>query len=253
MAETTIEWTRSTWNPVLGCSRVSDGCTNCYAEKMSARQFHLKTPGYAGLTNGNVARPQWTGQVVLMPDRLEAQHRRKKGKLTFVNSMSDLLHAALPFDDLLKVVECIKATPQHVYQVLTKRPERLEELREKGLRWPDNVWLGVSVESEQYMERIDLLRDEQVTVRFLSLEPLLGPLPNLDLDGIHWVIVGGESGRRARPMDPEWVREIREQCIAADVPFFFKQWGGKRKKKSGRELDGRFWDEMPRGVYIPQK
>jgi protein gp37 len=224
-----------TWNPVTGCDKVSEGCRFCYAEAFAKR---LNGMGAAKYRNGF--------QLTLHPEVLQEPFKWKKPRVVFVNSMSDLFHKDIPVEYIQKVFGVMQQNPQHVFQVLTKRAEVLRYYdSEDLLTWPHNVWMGVSVESMKTMHRIDLLRQTGARVKFLSCEPLLGPLPDMNLDGIDWVIVGGESGRNARPMNPEWVQEIREQCLAAGVPFFFKQWGGKNKKRSGRELDGRVWDETP--------
>jgi protein gp37 len=232
--KTRIEWTESTWNPVTGCTKVSPGCKHCYAERMAKRLQAIGQPNYK---NGF--------RLALQPHMLELPLRWRKPQIIFVNSMSDLFHADVPEEYLRQVFDLMRRAHWHRFQVLTKRAERLAELG-PDLDWPENVWMGVSVESTSYRARIDCLRSVPALTRFLSLEPLLGPLPDLDLNGIHWVIAGGESGPRARPMDGDWVRDIRDQCQIADVPFFFKQWGGRNKKRAGRILDGRTWDEMPR-------
>ena len=228
-----IEWTDATWNPVTGCNKVSPGCKLCYAERPSKR---LKATGMVKYRNGFA--------VTLHPDTLETPLQWRKPRIIFVNSMSDLFHYKVPDRFVHDVFSVMEQANWHRYQVLTKRPERLAALSAK-LPWPQHIWLGVSVESNRYVDRIDLLRECGAATKFLSLEPLLGPLPHLNLDGIDWVIVGGESGPGARPMEAEWARDIRVQCIEAGVPFHFKQWGGVFKKRHGRELDGRTWDEMP--------
>jgi len=228
-----IEWTESTWNPLTGCTKISPGCKRCYAERMALRLQAMGQPNYA---NGF--------DLALHEDALALPLKWKKPQTIFVNSMSDLFHKAVPVDFILKTFDVMRCADWHQFQVLTKRSDRLLELSPK-LPWKPHIWMGVSVETFPYVSRIDDLRKTRAAVKFLSLEPLLGPLPRLNLEGIDWVIVGGESGPGARPMDPDWVVEIRDQCLAARVPFFFKQWGGTRKKKSGRQLDGRTWDEMP--------
>lgn len=228
-----IEWTDATWNPVTGCNKVSPGCKHCYAERLSKR---LKATGMAKYSNGF--------EVTLHPDTLEIPLRWRKPRSIFVNSMSDLFHVDVPEPFIREVFDVMERADWHRYQVLTKRADRVAELSD-ALPWPSQVWMGVSVESQAYAYRIDLLRETDAQVKFLSLEPLLGPLPHLNLDGIDWVIAGGESGPGARPMQPDWAREIRDQCIDAGVAFHFKQWGGVFKKRNGRELDGRTWDEMP--------
>lgn len=245
MTNTNIEWTEATWNPVAGCSIVSPGCTNCYAMRLASRLEAMGSEKYAGTTMQSGGRAKWNGTVKCHVASLDIPRRWKKGKLIFVNSMSDLFHEDVPLDFIQSVFKVMVETPQHTYQILTKRPERLEELAEH-LPWPDNVWMGVSVENADYAFRIDHLRRVGAKVRFLSLEPLIGPLDELDLTDIHWVIAGGESGPGSRPMEAEWVRSIRNRCVAADVPFHFKQWGGPKKKAAGRELDGRTWDQWPR-------
>ncbi len=226
--KTGIEWTDKTWNPTTGCTKVSPGCKHCYAEEIT-RRFQATFP---------------TGfQFTLHPGRLQQPRAWRSPSRIFVNSMSDLFHEDMPLAYLQQIFEVMQSCPQHVFQVLTKRADRLEELAPL-LPWPENVWVGVSVETQKYASRIDLLRQVPASVRFLSCEPLLGPL-DLNLDGIHWVITGGESGRGHRPIEVEWVRTIRDQCLAADVSFFHKQWGGTRPKSNGRLLDGRTWDEMP--------
>jgi len=233
-AKSSIEWTESTWNPVTGCSKMTDGCKNCYAERMTRR---LKAMGQVNYANGF--------RVTTHEHALCIPMNWKNPQMIFVNSMSDLFHAKVPQSFILKVFDVMKRTPWHRYQVLTKRSERLLELS-KVLPWQENIWMGVSVENSKCLKRIDDLRKTRARVKFLSIEPLLGPLPDMNLSGIDWVIVGGESGPGARYMDPEWVAEIRDQCLDADVPFFFKQWGGVNKKKAGRLLEDRTWDEMPR-------
>ncbi len=228
-----IEWTESTWNPVTGCTKISPGCKHCYAERMAKRLKAMGQPNYA------------TGfKLAVHPSTLELPLRWKKPKTIFVNSMSDLFHKDVPVHFIREVFGVMAAAHWHRFQVLTKRAERLRSLSSR-LNWCPNVWMGVSVESERYISRIDDLRATNAAVKFLSLEPLLGPLANLPLEGIDWVIVGGESGPGARAMAPGWVMDIKAQCAAAGVPFFFKQWGGVQKKKTGRLLEGRTWDEMP--------
>jgi protein gp37 len=228
-----IEWTESTWNPVTGCTKVSPGCKHCYAERMAER---LQAMGQTNYVNGF--------ELSLQPHMLDLPLSWKKPQTIFVNSMSDLFHEEVPLTYIRRVFDVMERCPQHRFQVLTKRAARLAELAPR-LPWPPNVWMGVSVESAQYRWRIRALREVPAAVRFLSLEPLLGPLGPLPLKGIHWVIVGGESGRGARPMDPAWVRSVQRQCQRAGVSFFFKQWGGTNKKKTGRVLDGREWNALP--------
>jgi protein gp37 len=228
-----IEWTEATWNPVTGCTKVSPGCKHCYAERMAKR---LQAMGQANYANGF--------ELTLQPHMLALPLRWKQPQTIFVNSMSDLFHVDVPLAYVRRVFDVMARAHWHRFQVLTKRADRLVELSPR-LSWPPNVWMGVSVESARYRSRIDRLRATGARLKFLSLEPLLGPLPDLDLAGIHWVIVGGESGPGARPMDPAWVIDLRDQCRRARVPFFFKQWGGTNKKRAGRTLEGRVWDEMP--------
>lgn len=291
---TKIEWTEETWNPVVGCSRVSPGCDHCYAIGVAHRAMQ---PAHVGLTIKRPGEPiDWTGTVRIMPERLGQPLRWRKPRRVFVNSMSDLFHPDVPADFVAQVFDSMGLAPQHTFQVLTKRPQLMatmlhrlkagEFVNAQGLLdvhpqplaaylgdWPlPNVWLGTSIESDRYAFRADHLRATPAAVRWLSLEPLLGPLPSLNLDGIDWVVVGGESGPGARPMHPDWARDIRDRCVAAGVPFFFKQWGDwapdqrdviewqeaadpeginlRRvgKKAAGRVLDGRTWDEYPGGA-----
>lgn len=238
-----IEWTEQTWNPTTGCTKVSPGCKHCYAETMAKR---LHAMGVQGYENGF--------QISILPERLSEPLRRKKPTIYFVNSMSDLFHEDIPFAFLDKVFEVIRQTPQHTYQILTKRSGRMRRFfMNKKRSVPENAWLGVSVENKKYgLSRIDDLRNVSATIRFLSIEPLLEDIGRLNLTNIHWAIVGGESGPKARPMKPEWVEKIKTQCQEQSVAFFFKQWGGwgadgkrRAKKANGRKLEGRTWDEMP--------
>jgi protein gp37 len=231
--QSSIEWTEMTWNPVTGCTKLSQGCKRCYAERMAKR---LVAMGNARYRNGF--------NVTLHPDLVDLPRRWRQPKFVFVNSMSDLFHEEVPLDYIQRVFATMRECPQHTFQILTKRSERLAELA-LHLPWPRNVWMGVSVENARVIERIGDLQQVPAAVRFLSLEPLIGPLDALPLEGIHWVIVGGESGPGARVMRPEWVEAIFRQCREANVPFFFKQWGGVRKDRTGRELGGRTYDEMP--------
>lgn len=228
-----IEWTEATWNPVTGCNKISLGCKNCYAERMSKR---LKAMGQKNYRNGF--------KLTLQPQMLRLPLQWKKPQTIFVNSMSDLFHKKVPVEYIQDVFDVMRHAHWHRFQVLTKRADRLEQVA-PFLDWTPNIWMGVSVESQQYVSRIDHLRRTGAKTKFLSLEPLLGPLEGLDLSGIDWAIVGGESGFGARPMLLNWVTNIRQQCHDADVAFFFKQWGGVQKKKAGRILEGRTWDEMP--------
>jgi protein gp37 len=229
----TIEWTEATWNPVTGCTKISPGCKFCYAERMAHR---LQAMGQLRYRNAF--------QLTLQPDAIDTPLKWKKPRVIFVNSMSDLFHKDVPVEYIKRCFDVMQEASQHTFQVLTKRPERVAALGPQ-LPWPKNVWMGTSVENEEYVWRVDSLRRVPAKIRFLSIEPLLGPIPRLSLRRIHWVIVGGESGPGARPMNPEWVRGLRDQCHAAEVPFFIKQWGGVNKKRTGRVLDGRTWDQMP--------
>lgn len=228
-----IEWTGSTWNPITGCVKISPGCMHCYAERMAKRLQAMGQPNYV---NGF--------KLAMHEHALELPLQWKKPQTIFVNSMSDLFLKNVPVGFIKRVFDVMGKASQHTFQVLTKRADRLYALSSE-LPWMPNIWMGVTVENSDYTQRIDHLRQTGAYLKFLSIEPLLGPIPNLDLDGIDWVIVGGESGPGARPMKPEWVMDIRNQCKRDGVPFFFKQWGGVRKKKAGRELEGRTWDEMP--------
>jgi protein gp37 len=230
---TGIEWTETTWNPVTGCTKISPGCKNCYAERMALRLQAMSQPNYR---NGF--------KVTLHERMLPLPLMWRKPRMIFVNSMSDLFHKDIPTSFIEKTFTVMRKASWHTFQVLTKRSERLLEI-EEVIDIPNNVWLGVSVECEDYLYRIDDLRKTGANVKFLSLEPLIGPLSGLDLNNIDWVIVGGESGPGARPIREEWVTDIRDTCLASNVPFFFKQWGGRVKKQTGRILEGRTWDQMP--------
>jgi protein gp37 len=235
MAQSSIEWTELTWNPVTGCTKVSQGCKFCYAEVMARR---LQAMGVEKYKDGF--------EVRIHPDTLDEPYKWKKSRVVFVNSMSDLFHPDVPIEFIQEVFRVMNENPRHVFQVLTKRTELLLEYDRQGLlNWAENIWMGTSVEDERVMHRIETLAKTKASTKFLSCEPLIGPLPEMNLAGIDWVIVGGESGHKPRPMKPEWVIDIKEQCEAANVPFFFKQWGGRNKKKNGRELMKRTWDEMP--------
>ena len=249
-----IEWTESTWNPIVGCTKVSAGCKNCYAERMAKRLGAMakgseasggnpgRTANYLRVINN---RGYWNGKLVLDDDAVEEPLSWKRPRVIFVNSMSDLFHEDAPFDFIQRVFSVMNRCPQHTFQVLTKRPHITAEYS-KHLTWTPNIWMGTSVEDALVTHRIKDLQRVGAKVRFLSVEPLLGPIPRLPLSGIHWVIVGGESGPGARPMEKHWVTRIRDRCLAQNVPFFFKQWGGVNKKATGRILDGRTWDQMPR-------
>ena len=228
-----IEWTESTWNPVTGCTKISPGCAHCYAERMAKR---LRAMGQVRYRNGF--------KVTLQPDVVDLPLHWKRSRMIFVNSMSDLFHKDVPTKFIKDCFAVMHRASQHTFQVLTKRPERAAELA-SDLPWPKNIWMGATVENADYVHRIHSLIQIPAIVRFLSLEPLLGPIPRLPLKGIHWVIVGGESGPAARPMQKKWILHIRNRCLAHQIPFFFKQWGGVLKSLSGRELDGKYWSEMP--------
>jgi protein gp37 len=233
LAQSKIEWTELTWNPTTGCNKVSQGCKFCYAEVMARR---LKAMGQEKYRNGF--------KLTLHEEALKIPYTWKTSKIVFVNSMSDLFHKDIPLDFIIRVFKVMNENPQHVFQVLTKRADILYEY-DKKLNWTHNIWMGVSVENEKELWRVDYLKKTKAKTKFLSLEPLIGPLTKLKLNEIDWVIVGGESGRKPRPMKPEWVYEIFEMCEKADVKFFFKQWGGTNKKKTGRILNGRTYNEMP--------
>ncbi|MEO8172745.1 MAG: phage Gp37/Gp68 family protein [Sediminibacterium sp.] len=233
MAQSSIEWTEMTWNPTTGCNKLSAGCKFCYAEVMAMR---LQAMGIEKYKNGF--------ELALHEDALDIPYTWKKSKVVFVNSMSDLFHKDVPLAFIQKVFKVMNDNPQHVFQVLTKRADVLLK-HHTHLKWTHNIWMGVSVENEKVMKRIELLRQTNARVKFLSCEPLIGPLPNMNLEGIDWVIVGGESGRTPRPMDVDWVLDIQQQCETIGTKFFFKQWGGTNKKKTGRLLNGRTYSEMP--------
>jgi protein gp37 len=250
-----IEWTSSTWNPVVGCSKVSAGCAHCYAERMAKRLAAMaraarrrgqdpgRTANYLHVVN---AQGGWSGRVFLDDAAITDPLRWGKPRMIFVNSMSDLFHEDVPLGFIQAVFNVMKRCPQHTFQILTKRPHAAAR-HSRHLDWTPNIWMGTTVESATVTHRVRHLRQTGAAIRFLSLEPLLGPIPRLPLAGIDWVIVGGESGPGARAMKPEWVRPIRDACVARGVPFFFKQWGGVNKKRAGRVLDGQTWDEVPLG------
>ncbi|MEM9251248.1 MAG: phage Gp37/Gp68 family protein [Planctomycetota bacterium] len=249
-----IEWTDCTWNPVVGCTKVSSGCANCYAERMAKRLVAIAKSNEAqGRAEGRLAnyrgvvdrRGRWNGSIYLDEAAVNDPLSWRLPRIVFVNSMSDLFHPEVPLSFMRRVFDVMNQTPQHTYQVLTKRPERAAEVAAK-LSWSSNIWFGTSVENQAVVDRVRQLQRVPAHVRFLSVEPLLGPIPRLPLTKIHWVIVGGESGPGARPMEAAWVAQIRDRCIERGVPFFFKQWGGVNKKATGRRLDGRTWDQMPR-------
>jgi protein gp37 len=233
MAYSKIEWTDSTWNPLTGCTKVSDGCQNCYAERMSKRLHAMGNPNYIN---------EFT--LTLHPDSLELPLKWKTPQMIFVNSMSDLFHESVPEEYIVQIFNIMEKANWHVFQILTKRSKRLLELSDK-LRWSQNIWMGVTVENEKYVNRIEDLQKTKAVIKFISFEPLLGPVTKPNLLGIDWAIVGGESGPHARPINPAWVRNIREECLLQKTRFFFKQWGGTNRKKTGRILDGKIWNEMP--------
>ncbi len=239
--KSSIEWTEATWNPLTGCDKISPGCKHCYAERMSKR---LKAMGQANYRNGFV--------LTLHPHVLEVPLRWRQPQMIFVNSMSDLFHERVPEAYIQQVFDTMRRAHWHQFQVLTKRSQRLREMSGR-IDWPANVWMGVSVENAKYKSRIADLQMTSARIRFLSLEPLIGSLGEMRLQGINWVIVGGESGPGARPMKPEWVLDIQRQCAEAAVPFFFKQWGGVNKKRAGRELNGRTYDELPQTQALPPR
>lgn len=246
---TGIEWTEATWNPVAGCTPVSPGCLNCYAARMALRLERVggsTAEKYRGTAKrARDGRPVFSGHIYLDDDALDIPRRWRRGRRIFVNSMSDLFHEGVPVEFIRNVFGVMRSCPQHQFQILTKRPERALLLADQ-LDWAPNVWMGTSVESVMYMHRVRTLQQlTAAAVRFLSVEPMLGPIPKLPLEGIHWVIVGGESGPGARPMKPEWVNQIHDRCRDYKVAFFFKQWGGVQKTRTGRELDGQTWNEMP--------
>src|SRR6185312_10974533 len=249
MADTSIEWTDATWNPVAGCMVLSPGCTNCYAMRMAARLNAMGMKKYRGLTRKSGKRAVWTGKVRLDRDALSIPADWKKPRRIFVNSMSDLFHDAVPAEFVAAVWRTMLTTPRHTYQILTKRPDRMADIT-ASLPVLPNVWLGTSVESVDYLARLSELRRVNAVVRFVSFEPLLGSVAAADLTGIQWAIVGGESGPRARPMSEQWVDEIEMACRSSGAAFFFKQWGGARKKTTGRHYRGRTFDEMPHEVLL---
>jgi protein gp37 len=244
MADTTIEWTDATWNPVAGCTVLTAGCTNCYAMRMAARLEAMGVDKYVGLTRKSGGRAKWTGKISLDHKALSVPAAWSRPRRVFVNSMSDLFHQDVPATFIADVWRVMQDTPRHTYQILTKRPDLMAEIVPMLARLP-NVWLGTSVEDARVLHRIDELRRVPAYVRFISFEPLIGSVAGSDLAGIHWAIVGGESGPNSRHMDPAWVGEIETMCRRAGTAFFFKQWGGKNKKVAGRLLNGRTYDEMP--------
>ena len=246
MAETSIEWTDATWNPVAGCTVLTAGCTNCYAMRMAARLEAMGAAKYGGLTRKSGGRAVWTGKIRLDEKSLTIPHSWSKPRKVFVNSMSDLFHPDVPAEFIARVWSVMRETPRHTYQILTKRPDRMAEVLLKppfGIL--PNVWLGASVEDGRVLDRLNWIRSVPAVIRFVSLEPLIGSVSDGDFTGIDWAIVGGESGPRAREMKPEWVDEIEAMCRQSGTAFFFKQWGGKNKKAAGRLLRGRTYDELP--------
>lgn len=239
-----IEWTEATWNPVAGCSVISPGCKNCYAMRMADRLAAMGQSKYVGLTRRSGGRAKWNSNINIDERSLMIPYNWRHGRMIFVNSMADLFHEGVPVDFIKRVFSVMHDCPQHVFQVLTKRSARLRDLSPE-LDWVPNIWMGVSVEDVDFVYRIDHLRSSGAAVKFISFEPLLSDLGEIDLAGMNWAIAGGESGPGARPMHPDWVRSIRDQCIRSGVAFYFKQWGGVSKKRAGRHLDGRTWDEYP--------
>ena len=233
MSKSKIEWTESTWNPVSGCTKISNGCENCYAERMAKRLQAMGTKGYED-----------GFKVTLHPDSLEKPLKLKKPQMIFVNSMSDIFHKEIDDEYIMKIFKVMNKAHWHTFQVLTKRPERLAQMANK-LNWTDNIWMGVTVEANDYVDRVDYLRNLDIKVKFLSVEPLIDSVDKMDYTGIDWVIVGGESGYGCREIEKEWVIEVKEKCEKDNIPFFFKQWGGVNKKKNGRLLDGKIYDGMP--------
>lgn len=245
MADTTIEWTDATWNPVAGCTIMSAGCTNCYAMRMAARLEAMGVEKYRGLTRKTGGRAKWTGALYLDESALYIPSTWSRPRNVFVNSMSDLFHPDVPADFIRKVWASMAATRRHTFQILTKRPDRMAEILKDGFDLLPNVWLGTSVEDHRVIHRLEELREVPAAVRFVSFEPLIGSVAGGNLDQIQWAIVGGESGPQARRLDPAWIDEIFDMCTDADTAFFFKQWGGVNKKAAGRSYRGRTWDEMP--------
>ncbi len=246
MADTSIEWTDATWNPVAGCTIMSAGCANCYAMRMAARLDAMGLDKYRGLTRKTGGRAKWTGEIRLDEAALTIPGTWSKPRNVFVNSMSDLFHPDVPVEFIRRVWDAMARTDRHTYQILTKRPDRMREVLRDGFHTLANVWLGTSVEDGRVLDRLDNLRMIPAAVRFVSFEPLIGSVSGGSLAGIHWAIVGGESGPNARPLSPAWVDEIFDMCAETDTAFFFKQWGGKNKKATGRTYRHQTWDEMPR-------
>ena len=233
MTKTKIEWTESSWNPITGCSKISDGCLNCYAEKMAKRLQAMGTKGYEN-----------SFDVTLQYHQLQRPLKMKKPQMIFVNSMSDIFHEKVPDEYILEIFSVMNQASWHTFQVLTKRPERLQNLKDK-ITWTENIWIGTTIESNKYVNRADFIKNTNAKIKFISFEPLIDSAKDIDLRGIDWAIVGGESGSGARIIKKEWIYEIKNKCEELNIPFFFKQWGGTNKKKSGRILDGKVYDEMP--------
>lgn len=236
--KTKIEWTESTWNPISGCDKISKGCDNCYAERMAYRLQAMGTKGY-----------EKGFAVTLHPEALNKPLKLKKSQMIFVNSMSDIFHDKVPDEFIFEIFDVMNKASHHTFQVLTKRPKRLEKLNDR-LKWSDNIWMGVTIEANEYVSRADYLRKCDAKVKFISIEPLIDSLDKLDYSGLDWIIVGGESGFGARPMQKEWLIDVRDKCKELNIPFFFKQWGGVNKKLAGRKLDGKIYDELP---YVEEK
>lgn len=253
MATSEIEWTEATWNPIAGCRILSPGCTNCYAMRMAARLQAMGMAKYAGTTRKSGNRHVWTGRINLDDGAINAPLGWKKPQRIFVNSMTDLFQDGVEEEIIGRIWNVMAQARQHTFQILTKRPERMREvLSRPSFPVLPNVWLGASVENHDYLDRIEALRPIRAAIRFISFEPLLGPIVAPDLSGIHWAIVGGESGPRARPMEKWWAEQLRDDCLRQDVKFFFKQWGGKQKKKTGRQLGERTWDDYPDNPALPR-
>ncbi len=251
MADTGIEWTESTWNPVAGCTVVSPGCTNCYAMRLAARLEAMGMSKYSGTTRKSGGRAKWTGRIKIEEQTLGIPLRWRRPKRIFVNSMSDLFHEAVPVEYIGRVWDVMERANWHTFQILTKRPERMRDVLDNAnFSVLPNVWIGTSVENSDYLPRIEELRKTRAIVRFISFEPLIGAIGTVNLANIDWAIVGGESGPKARPMEQTWVEDIQKQCLNQGAAFFFKQWGGTNKKKTGRALNGRTWDQYPSGVLM---
>ena len=247
---TSIEWTEKTWNPVAGCTVISPGCTNCYAMRMAARLQAMRVNKYKGLTRKSGNRAVWTGDIHCDEKALQEPLKWRKPRMVFVNSMSDLFHENVPLSFIKRVWDIMEQAPQHTYQILTKRPEIMAEFTRTHLKKLPNVWLGTSVENNDHLFRLNELRKVPATIRFVSFEPLIGSVSEADLSNIHWTIVGGESGPKARPIKLKWVEEVELACRKSDSAFFFKQWGGTNKKATGRIFQGKTWSEFPIGLSV---